>query len=111
MTSNIEQLEFFWLNILFKKHLMSTETLTKLNPKILINSKLDPNGSGANVSDPKMSNTELNKVHQTKKIKSKICINKLKNRLKIEEKTKKIENRILTGLFLGVVAVLFFVAT
>ena len=92
---------------------MSTETLTKLNPKILINSKFDPNGSDANVSDPKTLNAELNKVElsNNKKNKHKTCINKLKNRLKIQEKNKKIENRVLTGLFLSVVAVLFFVAT
>ena len=92
---------------------MSTETLTKLNPKILINSKLDPNGSDANVSDPKTLNAELNKVKlsNNKKNKHKTCINKLNNRLKIQEKNKKIENRVLTGLFLCVVAVLFFVAT
>tara|TARA_B100000424_G_scaffold263510_1_gene250875 strand:- start:336 stop:614 length:279 start_codon:yes stop_codon:yes gene_type:complete len=92
---------------------MSTETLTKLNPKILINSKFDPNGSDANVSDPKTFNAELNKVElsNNKKSKHKTCINKLNNRLKIQEKNKKIENRVLTGLFLSVVAVLFFVAT
>ena len=90
---------------------MSTETLTKLNPKILINSKLDPNGPSANVSNPKTSNTELKEVHHTKKIESKICINKLKNKLKVKEKHKIIENRVLMGLILSVVAVLFFVAT
>ena len=92
---------------------MSTETLTKLNPKILINSKLDPNGSDANLSDPKTLNAELNKVKlsNNKKNKHKTCINKLNNRLKIQEKNKKIENRVLPGLFLSVVAVLFFVAT
>ena len=92
---------------------MSTETLTKLNPKILINSKFDPNGSDANVSDPKTLNAELNKVElsNNKKSKHKTRINKLNNRLKIQEKNKKIENRVLTGLFLSVVAVLFFVAT
>ena len=92
---------------------MSTETLTKLNPKILINSKFDPNGSDANVSDPKTLSAEINKVESSnnKKKKQKICINKLKNRLKIEEKSKKIENRILTGLFLSIVAVLFYIAT
>ena len=92
---------------------MSTETLTKLNPKILINSKFDPNGSDANVSDPKTLNAELNIVElsNNKKSKHKTCINKLNNRLKIQEKNKKIENRVLTGLFLSVVAVLFFVAT
>ena len=91
---------------------MSTETLTKLNPKILINSKFDPNGSDANVSDPKTLNAELNKVElNNKKSKHKTCINKLNNRHKIQEKNKKIENRVLTGLFLSVVAVLFFVAT
>ena len=92
---------------------MSTETLTKLNPKILINSKFDPNGSDANVSDPKTLIAEVNKVElsNNKKNKHKTCINKLNNRLKIQEKNKKIENRVLTGLFLSVVAVLFFVAT
>ena len=85
---------------------MSTETLTKLNPKILINSKLDPKAS-----DQKMTYTELNKVPFSKKTGSKICINKLRNRLKVEEKNKKIENRVLTGLFLSIVAVLFFIAT
>ena len=92
---------------------MSTETLTKLNPKILINSKLDPNGSNANVSDPKSLSAEVNKVElsNNKKNKHKTCINKLNNRLKIQEKNKKIENRVLTGLFISVVAVLFFVAT
>ena len=92
---------------------MSTETLTKLNPKILINSKFDPNGSDANVSDPKTLIAEVNKVElsNNKKNKHKTCINKLNNRLKIQEKNKKIENRVLTGLFISVVAVLFFVAT
>ena len=97
----------------FIQNNMSTETLTKLNPKILINSKFDPNGSDANVSDPKTLNAELNKVElsNNKKSKHKTCINKLNNRLKTKEKNKKIENRVLTGLFLSVVAVLFFVAT
>ena len=92
---------------------MSTETLTKLNPKILINSKFDPKGSDANVSDPKTLSVELNKneLSTNKKNKHKTCINKLNNRLKIQEKNKKIENRVLTGLFISVVAVLFFVAT
>ena len=45
---------------------MSTETLTKLNPKILINSKLDPNGSDIRSSDPKISNIDLNKVTSMK---------------------------------------------
>ena len=92
---------------------MSIETLTKLNPKILINSKFDPNGSGVNVSDPKTLSAEQNKVElsNNKTNKHKTCINKLNNRLKIQEKNKKIENRILTGLLLSVVAVLFFVAT
>ena len=92
---------------------MSIETLTKLNPKILINSKFDPNGSGVNVSDPKTLSAEVNKVElsNNKTNKHKTCINKLNNRLKIQEKNKKIENRVLTGLFISVVAVLFFVAT
>ena len=51
---------------------MSTETLTKLNPKVLINSKLDPNGSDSKASDQSMTNTELNKVPYSKKTESKI---------------------------------------
>ena len=51
---------------------MSTETLTKLNPKILINSKLDPNGSDITSSDPKISNKDLNKVASIKSKKIKI---------------------------------------
>ena len=90
---------------------MSTETLTKLNPKILINSKLDPNGSDAKITDTKILNTEHYKIHNLKKNDTKICINKLRNRLKVEERNKKIENRILTGLFLSIVAVVFFIAT
>ena len=50
---------------------MTTETLTKLNPKILINSKLDPNGSDSKESDQSMTNTELNKVPYSKKTESK----------------------------------------
>ena len=46
---------------------MSTETLTKLNPKILINSKFDPNGSDANVSDLKTLSAEVNKVELSNK--------------------------------------------
>ena len=92
---------------------MSTETLTKLNPKILINSKFDPNGSGVNVSDPKTLSAEENKVEvsKNKTNKHKTCINNLNNRLKIQAKYKTLENRVMTGLFLSVVAVLFFVAT
>ena len=92
---------------------MSTETLTKLNPKILINSKFDPNGSDSNVSDPKILNTKIINVEfiENKKSKKRTCINKLNNRLKIQEKNKKIENRVFTGLFISVVAVLFFIAT
>ena len=75
------------------KNQMSTETLTKLNPKILINSKFDPKGSDANVSDPKTLSVELNKneLSTNKKNKHKTCINKLNNRLKIHEKIKKLK--------------------
>ena len=90
---------------------MSTETLTKLNPKILINSKFDPKGSDVSFSDPKISNTELKTVHIQTNKKKNVCINKLQDRLKKEENTKKFENRILSGLVLSIVAVLFFVAT
>ena len=97
----------------FIQNNMSTETLTKLNPKILINSKFDPNGSDANVSDPKTLNAELNKVElsNNKKSKHKTCINKLNNRLKIQEKNKKIGHvivrispimEVLTGVMIAI---------
>jgi len=90
---------------------MSTETLTKLNPKILINPKLDPKGSDTNLSDSKYHNIKLSSARHSKKTNAKICVNKLKNKLKVKEKSKIIENRVFVGLILSVVAVLFFVAT
>ena len=90
---------------------MSTETLTKLNPKVLINPKLDPKESNINLPVSKYHNIKLSCARHSKKANAKICINKLKNKLKVKEKSKIIENRVFVGLILSVVAVLFFVAT
>ena len=90
---------------------MSTETLTKLNPKILINPKLEPKASQTNLSNSEYHNIKLSSARHLKKANAKICINKLKNKLKVKEKSKIIENRVFVGLILSVVVVLFFVAT
>ena len=92
---------------------MSTETLTKLNPKILINSNLNPKGSEKQSSDPKELNIELNAVQNTKEKSKdkKICVKKMHDRLKKIEMKEKFENRILSGLFLSLVAVIFFIVT
>ena len=89
---------------------MSTETLTKENLK---NLKFDPKGSEKTRSDPQFSNLDLNKVqkHTSSKNKSKICINTLNKNLRQKEIKEKFENRILFGLVVSAVAVLFYVST
>ena len=89
---------------------MSTEILTKENLK---NPKFDPKGSEKTRSDPKFSNLHLNKVqkHTSSKNKSKICINTLNKNLRQKEIKEKFENRVLFGLVVSAVAVLFYVST
>ena len=89
---------------------MSTEILTKENLK---NPKFDPNGSEKTRSDPQFSNLDLNKVqkHISNKNKSKICINTLNKNLRQKEIKEKFENRVLFGLVVSAVAVLFYVST
>jgi len=89
---------------------MSTETLIKENSK---NTKLQPHGSKKIYSDPQISNIDLNKVQNNtlKKKKSKTCIKVLQEKLRKKEVKEKFENRILYGLFISVVAVLFYVST
>ena len=89
---------------------MSTEILTKENLK---NPKFDPNGSEKTRSDPQFSNLDLNKVkkHTSSKNKSKICINTLNKNLRQKEIKEKFENRVLFGLVVSAVAVLFYVST
>jgi len=89
---------------------MSTETLIKENSK---NIKLQPHGSKKFYSDPQISNLDLNKVQNNtlKKKKSKTCIKTLQEKLRKKEVKEKFENRILYGLFISVVAVLFYVST
>jgi len=89
---------------------MSTETLIKENLK---NTKSNPSGSGKTFSDPQISNLDLNKLQNniSKKKKLKTCINTLQETLRKKEVKKQFENRILYGLFISVVAVLFYVST
>ena len=89
---------------------MSTETLIKENSK---NTKLDPRGSKKIYSDPKISNLDLNKlqINTLKKKETKTCIKTLQEKLRKKEVKKKFENRILYGLFISVLAVLFYVST
>ena len=89
---------------------MSTELLTKENLK---NPKYDPKGSERTRSDPQFSNLVLNKVqkHTSNKNKSKICINTLNKNLRQKEIKEKFENRVLFGLVVSAVAVLFYVST
>ena len=89
---------------------MSTELLTKENLK---NPKYDPKGSERTRSDPQFSNLVLNKVqkHTSNKNKSKICINTLNKNLRQKEIKEKFENRVLFGLVVSAIAVLFYVST
>ena len=92
---------------------MSTETLIKENSKNLKNTKFDPSGSENFFPDPQISNLDLNKLQNNtlKKKKSTTCINTLQAQLRKKEVKEKFENRILYGLFISLVAVLFYVST
>ena len=92
---------------------MSTETLIKENSKNLKNTKFNPSGSGKIFSDPQISNLDLNNLQNNtlKKKKSKTCINTLQAQLRKKEVKEKFENRILYGLFISLVVVLFYVST
>lgn len=89
---------------------MSTEILTKENLK---NPKFDPKRSQKTRSDSQFSNLDLNKVQKytSSKNKSKICINTLNKNLRQKEIKEKFENRVLFGLVVSAVAVLFYVST
>ncbi len=89
---------------------MSTESLLKENFK---NPKLDPKGSEKSLSDPQYSNVDLNKVQKNifNKKKTKICINALNENLRKKEIKEKFENRVLFGLVISAVVVLFYVST
>jgi len=92
---------------------MSTEILIKEKSKNLSDSKLHPSASEKNFSYTKITNLDLNKIQNyklNKKI-SKTCINTLQEKLRKKEVKEKFENRILYGLFISVVAVLFYVST
>ena len=89
---------------------MSTELLIKENIK---KPKFDPIGSDKTNSDPLISNLNLNKVYPKilNKKKKRICINKLQEKLREKEVKQKFENRIAYGIFVSLVAVLFYVST
>ena len=89
---------------------MSTETLSKDNFK---NSKLDPKGSEKSLYGPQYSNVDLNKVQKNifNKKNKKICINTLNENLRKKEIKEKFENRVLFGLVISAVVVLFYVST
>ena len=89
---------------------MSTESLIKENSK---NTKICPHGPVKIFSDPQISNFDFNNLRNNtlKKIKSKTCINTLQAKLRKKTVKEKFENRILYGLFVSVVAVLFYVST
>ncbi len=89
---------------------MSTELLIKENIK---KPKFDPIGSDKTNSDPQISNLNLNKVYPKilNKKKKRICINKLQEKLREKEVKQKFENRIAYGIFVSLVAVLFYVST
>ena len=89
---------------------MSTEALSKENFK---NPKLDPKGSEKSLSGPQYSNVDLNKVQKNifNKKKKKICINVLNENLRKKEIKEKFENRVLFGLVISAVVVLFYVST
>jgi len=92
---------------------MSTETLIKENSKNLKKTKFNSRGSGKTFSDPQISNLDLNKLKNNtlKKKISKTCINTLQAQLRKKEVKEKFENRILYGLFISLVVVLFYVST
>ena len=89
---------------------MSTEALIKENSK---NTKLDPHGSVKIFSDSQNPNFDLNKLKNNtlNKKETKTCIKTLQEKLRKKEVKKKFENRILYGLFISVLAVLFYVST
>ena len=89
---------------------MSTEALSKENLK---NPKLDPKGSEKSLSGPENSNVDLNKVQKNifNKKNKKICINTLNENLRKKEIKEKFENRVLFGLIISAVVVLFYVST
>ncbi len=89
---------------------MSSEAIIK---KDLNKTKFYPHGSETIISDPQISNINLNKIKikTSKKKKTRICINLLHEKLRKKEVKEKIENRMILGLFVSVVAVLFYVST
>ena len=89
---------------------MSTEILIKED---LYKAKLDPVRSDKIRAGPRISNLNFNKAYDktVNKKKSKICINTLQKKLREKKVKKKFENRIAYGIFLSLVAVLFYVST
>ena len=97
--------KLFCTKIFFKKN--EYRVIIKKNPK------LDPKGSEKSLSGPQYSNVDLNKVQKNifNKKKTKICINALNENLRKKEIKEKFENRVLFGLVISAVVVLFYVST
>ena len=89
---------------------MSTEILIKEN---INKRKLDPKETFKIGSNSRISNLNLNRVYNNtvSKKKSKTCINILQEKLRQKKVKRKFENRIAYGVFISVVAVLFYVST
>ena len=89
---------------------MSSEAIIKKDTNKI---KFYPHGSETIITDPQISNIDLNKLRNktSQKKKSKICINTLHEKLRKKEVKEKLENRVLLGLFVSAVAVLFYVST
>ena len=89
---------------------MSTEAIIKENQN---NPKLDPIGLGKTQSGLQISNLSLSKVYDKPKNRKKLntFINNLQEKLRKKKVKKKLENRIVYGIFVSVIAVLFYVST
>tara|TARA_B100001175_G_C19152088_1_gene468681 strand:+ start:306 stop:584 length:279 start_codon:yes stop_codon:yes gene_type:complete len=92
---------------------MSTETLNTENSNKLSDHKLDTIKLDKKFDNQEISNLDLNKLkfNTLKKTKQRTCINNLKDRLRKKEVKKKYENRIIYGLFVSFVAILFYIST
>tara|TARA_B100001250_G_C19436816_1_gene629928 strand:- start:253 stop:528 length:276 start_codon:yes stop_codon:yes gene_type:complete len=91
---------------------MSSEVLIKENKKNLTPKSFHSNRLAKKLTDIGISHYNLNKaINLAKKQKSKTCINSLQDRLRKKNAKEKYENRILYGLFISVIAVLFYAST
>tara|TARA_B100000965_G_scaffold362173_1_gene344034 strand:- start:376 stop:654 length:279 start_codon:yes stop_codon:yes gene_type:complete len=92
---------------------MSTETLNTESSNKHSKIKLDKIRLDNKLENQQITNLDLNKlkINTLNKPKQRTCINNLKDRLRKKEDKEKYENRIIYGLLVSVVAVLFYVST